>query len=90
MRTITLELEKMSSLPALHNYLHQALELPEYYGANLDALYDCLTEIAEPTKLIISKKVGDAEQLGWYGQQLLCVLNDAASDNEALQVEITE
>ena len=45
MRTIKLDLEKMSSLPALHKYLHQALELPEYYGANLDALYDCLAKL---------------------------------------------
>ena len=32
MRTIKLDLNKMTSLPALHNYLHKALELPEYYG----------------------------------------------------------
>lgn len=90
MRTIKLDLEKMSSLPALHKYLHQALELPEYYGANLDALYDCLSAMAEPTKLIISSKIGTPEYLGWYGEQLLCVLNDAADENEALEVEITE
>lgn len=90
MRTIKLDLEKMSSLPALHKYLHQALELPEYYGANLDALYDCLSEMAEPTKLIISSKIGTPEYLGWYGEQLLCVLNDAADENEALEVEIIE
>ena len=27
-----------------HPYLKKMLELPEYYGGNLDALYDCLSE----------------------------------------------
>ena len=43
MRTITLDLERMTSVPALHKYLRSALALPAHYGANLDALYDCLT-----------------------------------------------
>ncbi|MBQ7021428.1 MAG: barstar family protein [Phascolarctobacterium sp.] len=88
MRTIKLDLNKMTSLPALHNYLHKALELPEYYGMNLDALHDCLTELAVPTELIISEQVKDEKYLGWYGAQLLEVLQDAADENEALQVKI--
>ena len=59
MRKITLDIERMRSLPMLHKYLHTALALPEYYGANLDALYECLTEIAEPTELVVPKKVAD-------------------------------
>ena len=88
MRKINLDLNKMTSLPALHSYLHQVLELPEYYGMNLDALHDCLTELAEPTEITISEKVQDEEYLGWYGEQLLLVLEDAAEENAALQVNI--
>ncbi len=88
MRKINLELNKMTSLPALHNYLHQVLELPEYYGMNLDALHDCLTELVEPTEINVPAAVQDEEYLGWYGKQLLAVLEDAAEENEALQVNI--
>ncbi len=28
-----------------HAYLKEMLDLPAYYGANLDALYDCLTAV---------------------------------------------
>ncbi|WP_296889617.1 barstar family protein [uncultured Methanobrevibacter sp.] len=28
-----------------HKYLKEALEFPDYYGENLDALYDCLCEM---------------------------------------------
>ena len=88
MRKITLDIEKMRSLPMLHKYLHTKLALPEYYGANLDALYDCLTEIAEPTELVVPKKVADEAYLGWYGQQFLQVLQDAAAANDALTITL--
>ena len=88
MRIITLDIEKMRSLPMLHKYLHTALALPEYYGANLDALYDCLTEIAEPTELMVPKKVADEAYLGWYGQQFLQVLQDAVAANDALTITL--
>ena len=88
MRKIILDIEKMRSLPMLHKYLHTALALPEYYGANLDALYDCLTEIAESTELVVPKKVADEAYLGWYGQQFLQVLQDAAAANDALTITL--
>ena len=88
MRIITLDIEKMRSLPMLHKYLHTALALPEYYGANLDALYDCLTEIAEPTELVVPQKVADEAYLGRYGQQFLQVLQDAAAANDALTITL--
>ena len=62
MRTITLDLERMTSVPALHKYLRSALALPVYYGANLDALYDCLTEIAEPTQIVVPADITDNEK----------------------------
>ena len=88
MRIITLDIEKMRSLPMLHKYLHTALALPEYYGANLDAFYDCLTEIAEPTELVVPQKVAAEAYLGWYGQQFLQVLEDAAAANDALTITL--
>ena len=86
MRTITLDLERMTSVSALHKYLRSALALPVYYGANLDALYDCLTEIAEPTQFVVPANVTDNEKLGRHGAQLLQVLQDAADENANLQV----
>ena len=39
------------SKKALHAYLKEKFGFPEYYGNNLDALYDCLTDISEPTAI---------------------------------------
>lgn len=41
-----LELSGISTVEGLHTYLKKALSLPEYYGMNWDALYDCLTDMA--------------------------------------------
>lgn len=51
MKTVTLALARMQSIRQLHKYLRTELELPDYYGENLDALYDCLTEVCEPVIL---------------------------------------
>lgn len=88
MKKITLDLAHMQSVPALHNYLRSALALPVYYGANLDALYDCLTELDAATELVVPAVIADEAHLGWYGEQLLQVLQDAAEENEALTVTI--
>lgn len=88
MRTITLDINRLHSVPALHKYLRSALALPVYYGANLDALYDCLTALTEQTMLIVPAAVADNGHLGWYGKQFLQVLEDAAQENAALQVKV--
>ena len=38
----------------LHDYLRDSLGLPEYYGANLSALADCLAETAVPMLITFS------------------------------------
>lgn len=72
----------------LHKYLRAELELPDYYGENLDALYDCLTEVCEPVILKIPQAVAAGSELGWYGARLLTVIQDAAAANPNLQVEL--
>ena len=42
MNTITLDFSKIKSYLALHQYFTQVFSLPDYYGNNLDALWDCL------------------------------------------------
>ena len=36
-----------------HEILAEKLGFPPYYGRNLDALHDCLTDIAEDTAIIL-------------------------------------
>lgn len=63
-------------------------QLPDYYGKNLDALYDCLTEQCEPLTLIVPAAVNEPLYLHGYGVQLVATLRDAASENENLKIVI--
>ena len=57
MKKIILNGKLMENNP--HEYMKKSLNFPEYYGKNLDALFDCLSEIGEKTEitLIYSKKI---------------------------------
>ena len=64
-----------------HDYLMEALNLPDYYGKNLDALYDCLTEMDCEIELVNAGEVdGD----------ILDTFEDAAGENEFLTFKIVE
>ena len=41
---VILDAEKMTDKDTAHAYLKEVLDLPDYYGNNLDALNDCLEE----------------------------------------------
>ncbi len=42
-----LDAGKMTDKATSHAYLKEVLNLPEYYGNNLDALHDCLEEMTD-------------------------------------------
>ena len=42
--TIFIDANRYASAKELHQALKLMLDLPDYYGCNADALYDCLSE----------------------------------------------
>ena len=72
----------------LHDALQAALPLPEYYGRNLDALYDILTEWREDFTLRIDSCDQMLSALELYGVRFLRMLNDAANENEHFTIDL--
>ena len=67
---------------AVHDLFARALTLPAWYGRNLDALYDVLTERGEPLRLLVRNR----EALAEYAEDLLRTLVEAAAENPALEL----
>lgn len=59
-----------------HEYIREQLEFPDYYGNNLDALYDCLGEVFNKTIIIMHS--GEADE------KLIATFADAAEENPYL------
>jgi len=85
---ITLDGECLREPETAHAYLSSRLGFPDYYGMNLDALYDCLTQICEDTYIVIECAGDEAEHP--YFNSLLEVFSDAEQDNDHLQVVLTD
>lgn len=88
MKKYFIDCEKLSERRAAHRYLAETLEFPEYYGNNLDALFDCMTE--KPECSILFKGAIERYKAGGYGARILEVLREAAAANPLLKMEMAE
>ena len=86
--TVILEGKAMTDRVSAHSHLAERLELPTYYGRNLDALYDVLTGITEETEIVLTDPAAPAELMGKYGEALLETLREAAENNPNLTVTL--
>lgn len=71
---IVLDASKMTDKVASQAYLKKMLELPEYYGNNLDALHDCLEEMTD-VEIIVENE----ENAGNYYKYVARVIRDIST-----------
>ncbi len=90
MKKCILDGERIVHKNQLHDTLAGSLGFPEWYGRNLDALYDCLTDIREEAEICILQMPLLEEKLGRYAVLLLKVLKDAAGENNAIHLKMEE
>ena len=81
--------EAIGSKDQLHVILKEKLKLPDYYGGNLDALWDCITgDIDLPITLEWKGFSQVREILGDYGDELLDLLQSAEKEGTGFKLEI--
>ena len=82
MKNIILDGNKMTNKKETHIYLKEIMNFPDYYGHNLDALWDILasTNYKQDISLINTNYL--MNYLGEYGEQLIQVFKDAEHENK--------
>lgn len=81
MAEITLDGLELQSMEEVHDLFAQALNLLEWYGRNLDALFDCLTDAREPVAVRLLHEDELRERLGRGGGALIRLLRRAAEES---------
>ena len=82
MKQVLLDGALLATRAQVHRMLAEALDFPAYYGSNLDALYDCLTDLHSPVQITLT----NTDALGPWGDALRRTLADAAAENPDLTI----
>lgn len=64
-----------------HDYLKKIFDFPDYYGKNLDALYDCLGELDDTEVIIINMDEVNRKSL-----KILSIFDEAAEEYGNLRI----
>ena len=81
MKQIILDGNVLADAAKVHDYLMEMLSFPEYYGKNLDALHDCLTDLADVEIMITAP-----EEDGAIFQRILRVFKSAENENASIKL----
>jgi len=71
-----------------HKQIKEKLNLPEYYGNNLDALWDCLKGWVDmPVEIVWRNFKISEDSLGEYGKKIVDIFNSAEEEIDGFKVE---
>ena len=89
MNVIELDFGGIKSLWELHEYLKEAFGLPDYYGHNMDALWDCLhCSFDEPTTIVLKNLSGISKDLTEAVEIMLELFADLEREDEEVTVRV--
>ncbi|MBQ7454929.1 MAG: barstar family protein [Clostridia bacterium] len=85
---ITLDLNGLDTARQIQDYLKAALAFPDYYGGNLDALYDMLSAWDRAAVFTLRLPAAPQGEAAQYLPRLARVFCDAAATNPRVSVQM--
>ena len=91
MHRVVLNTARVTTSDELHEVLKHQLALPDYYGKNLDALWDCLTGWIDLPLIVEWQGFTQARQaIGEYVDKVLQTLRQAEDELDGFKVEVVQ
>ena len=85
----TLDFSGIKSLWTLHEYFKEIFQLPEYYGHNMDALWDCLLYYFEtPTTIVLKNIRKIPAEMSEAVETMLALFNELQQQDENITIQI--
>ena len=88
MKLILLDGENINTKKEAHEYISKALNFPDYYGKNLDALWDMLSTYDEPIHIVFKNAQTLRINLEEYGNKILKIFLEAKENNDNIFIEV--
>ena len=86
MKYVFIGKETVTNISDVYDLFANAFDFPDYFGRNLDALYDCLTDASEQALIVLADKEYLCDILGEKAQALFDTIYDAAESSAHLAV----
>lgn len=83
MKNVSLDFSCAETREEIHEILKEGMVFPAYYGNNLDALHDCLTDISEDV-VVTAYYTADGSPAAAYLERVQQVFADAEKENHHL------
>lgn len=90
MERVVLNGARMATREKAHAHIRKRFRFPDYYGCNLDALHDCLTDVSVPTEILLRNSRPMQAKLGDYATKLLSVLAASTGENPRLSLTVRQ
>lgn len=84
------DLSGVTSKEELHDALQRSLPLPDYYGRNLDALFDALTSLPDPCTILFVNVSEARAAIPDYFEKLRQLCRDVQWENRSIQVMFSQ
>lgn len=88
-KSVELDFSSCKYIGSVHREIKEKLDLPEWYGENLDALWDALVGIVKTPiniKIIFNPKISAVKNITPYINEVINVFNDAAAQYKEIKV----
>ena len=88
MNIFLLDGKDMTSSETAYRIIEETLGFPEWFGHNLDALYDCLSDLdAEETAIVFVNTDTLTENIGQYANKMLSCFRDVSEEYGMIWIE---